>query len=248
MFESLFLPGFKHGIFTRRGGVSSSPWTSLNVGSSVGDDPQHVEENLRRSFAALALSRDSLFDVAQVHGNAVVEAMTPRGSRPPSQADVILTRQRGVPLLMRFADCVPILLLDPVTECIGIAHAGWQGTVKNVAGAAVKKMVEWYGSKPTDIRAGIGPSICKEHYAVGSKVMDAARHQFGDTLEEHIVRHRGREHFDLWSANRALLEDAGVRSIEIAGLCTACQQDDWYSHRASGGRTGRFSALICLAG
>ena len=243
-FHNFDIPGLVHGIFSRHGGVSSAPWETLNVGGTVGDEQARVEENLYRTLHAVGFSPESVFDVHQVHGRRVVEAFHGRGKQAPLPADAIVTRTRGVVLLMRFADCVPILLLDPVNEAIGIAHAGWQGTVKNVAGSVVNKMQELYNTDPAEVLAGIGPSICQDHYPVGPEVIEAARRCFGDTSGDHLAYRDGQTHFNLWSANRAHLESEGVRSIETAGICTACHYEDWYSHRASGGRTGRFAALI----
>lgn len=243
-FQHFDIPGLQHGIFSRHGGVSSAPWDSLNVGATVGDQQSSVEENLRRTLQAVGFSRESVFDVHQVHGREVVEAFHGRGRQPAPHADAIVTRARGVVLLMRFADCVPILLVDPVHEVIGIAHAGWQGTVKNVAGSAVNTMQELYATDPADVLAGIGPSICQDHYPVGSEVIKAARRCFAGASDDHLACRDGKTFFNLWSANRALLERAGVRSIESAEICTACHHEDWYSHRASGGQTGRFAALI----
>ncbi|HEX8992605.1 MAG TPA: polyphenol oxidase family protein, partial [Anaerolineales bacterium] len=161
-----------HGVFTRRGGVSPAPWHSLNVGGTVGDDREHVQENRTRSFDALGRRLDSLFDVWQVHSADVVFADAPR---PPSvdhhKADVIFTDRPEVTLYMRFADCVPILLHDPKKHLAGIAHAGWLGTVRGTAAAAVSAMRQRYGSKPEDILAAIGPSIGVDHYEVGPDVI-----------------------------------------------------------------------------
>jgi YfiH family protein len=147
---------------------------------------------------------------------------------------------------MRFADCVPILLHDPRRKVVGIAHAGWLGTVRLTAAAAVRAMAEHYGSRPEDIQAGIGPSIGPDHYEVGADVIAKVQESFGSDAAQ-LVQQRGRkQHFDLWQANRLQLEQAGVRQIEVAGLCTACHLEDWFSHRAEKGKTGRFGALIAL--
>jgi hypothetical protein len=149
---------------------------------------------------------------------------------------------------MRFADCVPILLYDPVQGVVGLAHAGWQGTVKGIATSAVEAMQARYGSRPVDIRAGIGPSIGVHHYAVGAEVIARVRESFGEAAASFLPETNGAVQFDLWAANRFLLEQAGVFQVEVAGLCTACHPQDWFSHRAQNGRTGRFGALIALNG
>jgi YfiH family protein len=237
-----------HGVFTRRGGVSPAPWDSLNVGATVGDEQVRVLENRARSFATLGRQMGSLFDVWQVHSADAVFAEAPR---PPEQdhykADIILTDKPDVTLYMRFADCVPILLHDPQKGVVGIAHAGWLGTVRQAAAAAVHAMRERYGSKPGDIQAAIGPSIGVDHYEVGADVLARVQEAFRANTSGLVEMHGGRTHLDLWAANRLQLEGAGVTEIEVAGICTACHLDDWYSHRAEKGKTGRFGALISLA-
>ena len=149
-----------HAIFTRQGGVSPPPWDSLNVASTVGDDRQRVEHNRVRAFQAVGRDPDSLYDVWQVHSAEVVCADAPRQvDQDHRQADAILTDNPEVTLFMRFADCVPILLHDPVQQVVGLVHAGWQGTVRGVVSSAVTAMQERYHSTPADIRAGIGPSL-----------------------------------------------------------------------------------------
>ncbi len=131
---------------------------------------------------------------------------------------------------------------------VGIAHAGWQGTVKRVVTATVEKMTTVYGSSPTDIRAGIGPSIAAHHYQVGADVVQQVRETFG-VLDAAalLTSQNGAMHFDLWEANHLLLQQAGVKMVEISGLCTACHPKDWFSHRGEKGKTGRFGALIALS-
>ena len=247
-FESLASPGIVHGVFTRRGGVSPTPWSSLNLGAMVGDDLARVRENRRLALEALGRTSESVFDVWQVHSAEVILAAAPRGDAPPQQADAILTDRAEVTLMMRFADCVPILLHDPVRPAVGMVHAGWLGTVRQVAREAVMRMQDRFGTHPQDLRVGIGPSIAAHHYPVGPEVVDAFRGSFGDAAEAHLAAGPGGTHLDLWSANEQLLREQGVEQIEIAGLCSACEIADWYSHRAEHGRTGRFGALIGLAG
>lgn len=256
-FESFDDAGVSHGVLTRRGGVSQQPWASLNVGGTVGDDPAAVVENRRRSFAALGRRFESLYDVYQVHGSEVVCTAAPRPPEQPHlQADAILTDRPGVTLFMRFADCVPVFLYDPVRSVAGIVHAGWQGTVLKTAARTVETMQARYGSQPADLLAGIGPSIGPHHYEVGPDVAARVRQAFGADASGLLapVDLRGsnghaaenKVQFDLWNANRLALEQAGVRRVEIAGLCTVCELQDWYSHRGEQGRTGRFGALIGL--
>jgi len=236
-----------HAVFTRQGGVSPEPWASLNVGGTVGDEATRVRENRYRSFTALGRRIDSLFDVWQVHSADAVCADAPRDpNKELIQADIILTDKPGVTLYMRFADCVPILFYDPQQGVVGLAHAGWLGTVRGTTSSAVRTMCENYGSKPENIRAAIGPSIGVDHYEVGHDVIAKVHESFKADAEELLQTRAGKTYFDLWKANAHQLQQAGVEKIEIAGLCTACHLDDWFSHRAEKGKTGRFGALIAL--
>jgi len=237
----------RHGFLSRHGGVSHAPFATLNMGAGVGDSAACVEENRRRGFAALGLARASAYDVWQVHSADVVVAEQPRGDGEQLQADAIITNQPGVVLFMRFADCVPIMLFDPVKNAIGLVHAGWQGTVKKIVMQTIRKMVMRYGSQPEQILAGIGPSICVEHYPVRDDVVNAVVGCFDHYPEDILVRRESSIHLDLWNANKNLLGKAGVKQVDIAGVCTACHPEDWFSHRAEAGKTGRFGAMIALA-
>jgi polyphenol oxidase len=244
----LFEDRVVHAVFSRHGGVSRAAWSSLNLGGTVGDDPEAVAQNREIALTALDRKLDSVYDVWQVHGVDVAIADAPRPKEVPHpQADIILTKTPGVTLMMRFADCVPILLHDPVRKAIGIAHAGWMGTVRGTVRAAVEAMQSRFGSKPANLRAAIGPSIGPDHYQVGPDVVIQVQQTFGPESPSLLSVYAGSMHLDLWAANRILLEKAGVRQIEVAGLCTACHTDDWYSHRAEKGQTGRFGAIIALS-
>jgi YfiH family protein len=235
-----------HGIFTRLGGHSQPPWDSLNTGHSVGDDPDVVEANRALMYEALDVRKEDVVTPHQVHSTTVrVVDEHHRGQLLP-QTDALVTATPGVALMLRFADCVPILLYDPVRGAAGLAHAGWRGTASGMAGAAVQTMVEALGCRPSDLLAGIGPSIGPCCYEVDADVMEAVSSALpnADSLLE--PRPNGRWHLDLWAANRWQLAAAGVQSIEVAGICTACRTDEWFSHRAERGRTGRLGALIGL--
>lgn len=236
-----------HAVLTRHGGFSEGPWRSLNLGGSVGDDPERVRRNKRHALLTLGLQPETLVDVWQVHSAEVFFAVEPRPDHvAPSQADILLTDRKNLTLLMRFADCVPILLYDPCRQVIGLVHAGWQGTVKGAARAAVEAMCAHYGSRPSNILAGIGPSIGPDHYPVGVEVVDQVRRAFGTAAASLFQEQNGAAHLDLWAANEWLLRQAGVEQIERADLCTACHKEDFFSHRADKGRTGRFGVLMEL--
>jgi hypothetical protein len=234
-------------IFTRRGGVSPEPWASLNVGGSVGDERDRVAENRIRSFQVMGRNPASIHDVWLVHGTDVVYADAPRLLEHPSaRADILLTDNPEVSLFMRFGDCTPLFFYDPVKQVIGMAHAGWMGTVRNVAGAAISAMQQRYGCRPENILAGIGPAIGVDHYEVGPDVIQQVQAVFGGASQRVVESRNGSTYFDLWTANELQLRDAGVTKVEISGLCTACHLENWFSHRAEKGKTGRFGALIAL--
>ena len=240
--------GLKHGMFTRKGGVSAAPWSSLNLGGSVGDTPEAVRDNHELIYESLHLPSDKVCSVWQVHSAVVIVATGPvPGQHWITQADGMITNCLDTPLIMRFADCTPLLFHDPVQRVIGIAHAGWRGTVAGVGANTVREMVQTYGCKPHNIQAGIGPSISRERYQVGEVVVEAVQAYFGTTdglIERDATD--GTAYFDLWAANRLDLERVGVGQIEIMGLCTAQHTDEFYSHRAENGRTGRFGAVLSL--
>jgi hypothetical protein len=243
----IFPENITQAVFTRQGGVSPRPWDSLNVGGLIGDDIAHVRENRIRSFKALGRAPESVHDVWQVHSADVVYASVPRSLDTQYQkADILLTDNPQVTLFMRFADCTPVLLYDPKKRAIGIVHSGWLGTVRGAAREAVRAMQERYKSQPADILAAIGPAIGPDHYEVGEDVIAQVRQAFGEDAAALLPAHGESVHFDLGKANQLLLAKAGVKQIEIAGICTACNTDDWFSHRGDKGKTGRFGALIAL--
>jgi len=195
---------------------------------------------------AAELRTESLFQVWQVHSAEVARADAPQSGRSSIKADAIVTNRPGVTLLMRFADCVPILVFDPLRKAIGIAHAGWLGTIRGVAASLVNTMTREFGSLPGDLFAGLGPSIGPDHYPVGPDVAAQVESSFGTAASEHLRRQNGQLILDLWSAVRWQLESAGIRAVEVSGMCTACHLNDWYSHRGEHGQTGRFGAVVAL--
>jgi YfiH family protein len=237
-------------VFSRHGGVSSGSFAELNVGLTVGDDPAKVARNRQISFDLVNRPIQSLSDSWLVHGTEVLiyDQPRPRDQPIPAKADVILTNNPQVTLFMRYADCVPILLYDPVQRVIGLAHAGWRGTVQGAGRSAVEAMQTRYSTDPADLLAGIGPSIGPDQYEVGPEVEAQVRAAFSSGAERLLPRYNRSVHFDLWAANRLVLEDAGVKSkhIELASICTASHNEDWFSHRGDGGKTGRFGALLAL--
>ncbi|MFQ6015802.1 MAG: peptidoglycan editing factor PgeF [Anaerolineae bacterium] len=233
-----------HGIFTRLGGVSAPPFASLNVGGLVGDDEAAVRANHELIYAALGVTAAHQVSARQVHGNQVRVVQASDRGRIIPDTDALVTALPDTPLMLRFADCVPIILYDPRHKVIGLAHAGRQGTVAKVAQRTALTMTEVFGCQPDDIRAGIGPSIGPCCYQVNQETVERVRSTipyWGDLL------HPQRDsvwHFNLWEANRRQLTEVGVTQVEMSKLCTACHVDQFFSHRAEGGKTGRFGGLI----
>ncbi len=246
-FESFPNEKIKHGIFTRLGGISPDTFSSLNVGESAGDSRENVVENRRRIFQVFDRSVDSIFDVWQIHSDKVKFTNIPRKSGTKhEQADAILTDSKDVSLFMQFADCVPILIYDPKNNVIGITHAGWQGTVKRIVQNAVKFLIDTFSSNPEEIFAGIGPSIGPDHYEVGKNVRNEVDDKLSDIRTKVLSTKNGRMYFDLWKSNELLLRQSGVKNIEVAGICTACNLDEWYSYRIEGQKSGRFGVFMSL--
>jgi YfiH family protein len=247
VFENLQAEHLIHGVFTRRGGVSPAPWKSLNLGGTNGDEKSNIVENRRRIFASTNLPVNSIYDPWQVHGIDVLRVDNPRPlDTPHIQADAVMTQNPEVTLFMRFADCTPIFLYDPIHRVIGLAHAGWKGTVNRIGSEIVRAMQREYQTLPSTLIAGIGPCIGPDHYEIGSDVDMIIRDAFVEKSEEVLTIDKGRIFFDLWTANRIILEEAGVENIQVAGICTSCNNEDWFSHRYENGKTGRFGALITL--
>jgi len=236
--------GLAHGVSQRHGGVSEAPWASLNLGGSVGDVPDAVSENHERLCAALDLPRAALVSSRLVHGDSVAVVTGQERATLVPHTDALVTADSDVYLLVRCADCVPVLIVDPVRRVVGAAHAGWRGTLAFIAAKTAHTMVEAFGSEPSDLRVGIGPSIGPCCYEVGEDVVDATCASFGANAGSLLRRRRGRTVLDLWEANRQQVAALGVRHIAVSGVCTACQVRDYYSHRAEAGRTGRFAAVI----
>jgi YfiH family protein len=237
--------GLIHAILTRIGGVSQGPYATLNLGHTVGDDLAAVEENHRRALSTLRLEPQQVVSPYQVHRARVgVVGRAHLGTVQPA-TDALVTAAPAVPLLMRFADCAPVLLFDPVRRVVGMAHAGWRGVVAGATRATIQTMTDRLGCDPSDLWAGIGPTIGPCCYAVGPEVVAAVEAACPPGTE--IARYTdGQTCLDLPAAVQAQLRAAGVEQIENAGLCTACHVDEFFSHRAEHGRTGRFGVIMAL--
>jgi hypothetical protein len=239
-------PDLYHGAFTRLGGASRAPFESLNLARSVGDDASIVQENNRRMLRVFDMTPDRATTAWLVHGKAVAVMTRADAGAYRQGFDAIITRERGLALTMRFADCVPIVFFDPVQRAIGLAHAGWRGVAENVVAATVTALRNNFGSQPRDLWAGIGPCIGVDRYRVGQEVIDLVAGAC--PLHAPIVQRRpdGSLHLDLNAAVASQLQACGIENIEDSAICTASNTAEWFSHRAENGKTGRFGVVIGL--
>jgi YfiH family protein len=249
--------GIVHAFSTRQGGVSRAPFATLNLGQSVGDDPAAVNANRRRFFGAFGVESNRVVRAWQMHGDGVLRVDAPLTQRPGFPGclvderagfDALITNLLELALVVSTADCLPILIHDPIHRAVAAVHAGWRGTAKGIAPRAIGAMCEAYGTNPSDCRAAIGPGIrrcCFEVDAAVTEEMAAALPEW----ESYVTANRS-DHWllDLAGVNRALLEAAGLYPdrIEDVGLCTSCRTDLFFSHRAEKGRTGRMMNFILL--
>jgi hypothetical protein len=249
--ENLGLPYVTHAFTTRLGGVSEGVYTSLNLSYAVGDRPERVVENRRRLAGALGYDLQQMVCGRQVHGGNVAAVTSHEAGAGALEletalpaTDGLITATPGLPLAAYFADCVPVVFADPEKRAVGLAHAGWRGTLQEIARKVLEKMAETYGTRPSDCLVAIGPAIGPCCYEVDHTV--AARFtRWGPTVG---AKKSGRWFVNLWEANRQVLLDAGVRQdrITIIKICTACNRELMFSHRRDRGETGRMAAVVML--
>ncbi len=237
------VPGLFHGVYSRHGGVSLPPFDSLNVSWNIGDEEDRVRCNLLRIHEQMGV--DLLVSSPQVHGDTVhvidETAISSCCERYPvlltPPGDALVTRLKGVGLLIKIADCQSVFLLDPVREVIANVHSGWRGSVAGIVAKTVRVMQEDFGSSPSDMRAAIGPSL-------GPCCAEFVNHQreLPSSFLDFQVRPN---HFDFWAITRRQLTEAGLKpeNIETARRCTVCEKDHFFSYRGHG-KTGRLAAVI----
>lgn len=246
-----------HGFSSRWGGVSCGDFSSMNFSAGRGDDPEAVLENFTRMAAALGVDRDRMVVSWQTH-TANVRLVTEEDEgkgvvRPRDYQDVdgLITNVPGITLVTLYADCVPIYLVDPVRRAIGLCHSGWRGTVQGIGEVTVRKMTEAFGSQPEDLIGCIGPSICEDCFEVGPEVAEEFFRAFPAGSHQRLCPFHGQTgkyHVDLWLANRLVLRRAGLKEEQIytTGLCTKCNPEIFFSHRAMGAKRGNLGAFLCL--
>jgi hypothetical protein len=238
--SSALLGSATHAFLGRSDGVSPAPYDSLNTALHVGDDPTCVAKNRELIKKHFAVKDNNLVIINQVHGTKVLQI---EDALPPeiTEADALITRRTGITIAIQTADCVPILLFEPERKIIGALHAGWRGTLDNIAGKTIEAMVATCGATPSKIRAAIGPAIGSCCYEVSEDVIE----QFSEQ-PEHVRKNR---QLDLPEINKIQLQEAGLASsnIDSLNICTSCERDRFFSYRADGGNTGRQLSLIMIA-
>lgn len=248
------LPGIIHGFSSRLGGVSEGCLSSMNLSFSRGDEPERVRENFRRIAESIGFSEKDLVFSMQTHTanvRRVGREDCGRGlERPVGYCDVdgLVTNEPGVVLATFYADCVPLFFVDPVHHCIGLSHSGWRGTVGKIGKATVETMAKEFGSEPGDLLAAVGPSICQECYEVSEEVIGLFRENFAEELWPKLFYRKDNGHYqlNLWEANRLIFQEAGIlpQHITVTDICTACNPELLFSHRASGGKRGNLAGFL----
>ncbi len=248
-----------HAVSTRLGGSSKSPFDSLNLALHVGDEPADVLANRKKFVQSLGFNVRDIVTPNQVHGDKIFRVdENYRGCGCENYADSIpetdalITNTPNLPLMLCFADCVPIFFVDVKNHAVGLAHGGWKGTLKKIAAKTLFKMGDEFGTQAGDCLIGIAPSIGSCCYEVGGVVIDKCKAAFPNNYEELLIERDGKIFLDLWRANVIQLLEIGVpeENIDVAGECTCCEDKWYFSYRAAQkkgfDRTGRIAALIAL--
>ena len=248
------IPGFVHGFSTRLGGVSEGIYSSMNLSFTRGDKEEAVRENYNRISAALGFSPEDIVTSDQTHtANVRVITAEDRGNgitkpRPYTDVDGMITNVPGLVLATFYADCVPLYFADPVHKAVGLSHSGWRGTAAGIGAVTVKELQKHYGTRPEDIYAAVGPSICQDCYEVSEDVILEFQKTFSRELWKDIFyrKENGKYQLNLWEANRQILLGAGIlpEHISMPNLCTCCNPEFLYSHRASQGKRGNLGAFL----
>lgn len=251
------IPFLRHGYSTRLGGVSEGVFSSLNLGFRRGDSDENVQENYRRICKNIGIPVESLVFTDQIHGTElrrVTASDCGKGilkERDYAGVDGLLTDEASVALVVFGADCVPVFFADTKAHAIGVAHAGWRGTLEGILAKMVRRLAEEFGSKTSDLHVVIGPSICKDCYEVSEDVAEQFLERYPALAPKAVFKTEGKEgkfQLDLWEMNRQLLMEAGVPSgqIEVSGICTCCHKELLFSHRAMGAERGSLAGFLMM--
>lgn len=245
-----------HGFSTRMGGVSEGMFSSMNLSFARGDEEGRVRENFARLGRAMGLDCRNLVFSDQTHTSnvrVVTEADRGKGfvrEKDYRDVDGLVTNVPGLVLATFYADCVPLFLVDPVHRAVGLSHSGWKGTVGKIGKCTVELMKEQYGTRPEDLTAAIGPSICQDCYEVSEDVIGQFQEAFEETYWKEIFYEKpdGKYQLNLWRANELIFREAGLLPGRIltTDLCTCCNAKLLFSHRASKGKRGNLGAFLML--
>lgn len=255
-FDKLDRAGVVHGFSTRIGGVSKGYFGSMNLSFHRGDDPDAVMENHRRFADAVGYDYRKLVFSDQVHKTdiyKVTEKDAGKGIMRDTdirEIDGLMTNVPGIPLMTFYADCVPVFFYDPVKKVVAMNHSGWKGTVAKISRCMLSRLKEEYGTEASDLICAVGPSICKDCYEVSEDVAKQFMDAYTKAQVDEIVYDKGDGKYllDLHRANYYNLVDSGVLSekIDVTNICTCCNSDVLFSHRASHGLRGNLGAVIML--
>ena len=248
------LPGFVHAFSTRLGGVSEGIYSSMNLSFTRGDRDEAVRENYRRIANAVGFKIEDIVTSDQTHtANIRLVTEEDRGNgitkpRPYTDVDGMITNVPGLVLATFYADCVPLYFIDPVHRAIGLSHSGWRGTVAKIGEVTVRRMQEEFGSDPAEIYGAVGPSICQDCYEVSADVIEQFRSAFSEEKWDALFYGKpdGKYQLNLWEANHQIMLEAGLKEehISMPNLCTCCNPEFLFSHRASHGRRGNLGAFL----
>ena len=246
-----------HGFSTRFGGVSRGIYSSMNLSFTRGDEESCVKENYRRISDAMGFDMNSIVTSDQTHTNNVRKVTEKdRGKgivipRDYTDTDGMITNVPGLVLATFYADCVPLYFADPANHAIGLSHSGWRGTVQKIGAVTIEKMSEEYGSNPKDLKVAIGPSICQECYEVSEDVIEEFEKVFDKKYRNKLFyrKENGKYQLNLWMANKIIFLEAGIpeENISMPNLCTCCNPEFLFSHRASHGKRGNLAMSLTLA-
>lgn len=241
---------------TREGGVSQGMFESLNLSFSRGDDRQAVTENYRRVAQALGGEISDIVCSDQTHTTNVIRVDKSYGGygvtreKPYRDVDGLVTDEPGLILATFYADCVPLYFVDPVHRAIGLSHSGWRGTVNRMGEKTLEVMKKEFSTRPEDVLAAVGPSICQDCYEVSDDVATAFAEEFPGHEEEILIpKGNGKYQLDLWKSNEIVLREAGIceEHLAVTNLCTCCNPMLLFSHRASQGRRGNLGAFLRIS-
>lgn len=244
-----------HAFSTKHGGVSEGEFESMNFAFNRGDNPDNVTQNYKRFCQSAGFEYETLTASAQDH-NTVVRAVTEKDCgvgiykpRDMESVDALITNEKGVTLVTYYADCTPLFFVDTKNKAIGLAHAGWRGTVGRIGEKVVKKMTELYDTNPADIKAAIGPAISVCCYEVDYPCAENFLKLEGLESEKFVFpKENGKYMIDLLETNRQILVSCGVKpeNITVSDVCTNCNSDLLWSHRATKGHRGTMCAFMCM--